>query len=141
MSSDQDGCEWVSVLLVPAYPGSPGPKAIKRLCVCVSVCVCCNFSVEETVLCTVPQVVQNLQQAASRAKRLKSAGSAQEKPAVAPKPKKKGTTKRASRGSEHESVNAATVADAADVRRPAMAIVYPQPSMVCIHSVHTHTPV
>jgi len=101
--------------------------------------VCCNFSVEETVLCTVPQVVQNLQQAASRAKRLKSAGSAQEKPAVAPKPKKKGTTKRASRGSEHESVNAATVADAADVRRPAMAIVYPQPSMVFIHSVHTHT--
>jgi len=93
------------------------------------------------VLCTVPQVVQNLQQAASRAKRLKSAGSAQEKPAVAPKPKKKGTTKRASRGSEHESVNAATVADAADVRRPAMAIVYPQPSMVFIHSVHTHTPV
>ena len=113
--------------------------ACVRACVCV--CVCCNFSVEETVLCTVPQVVQNLQQAASRAKRLKSAGSAQEKPAVAPKPKKKGTTKRASRGSEHESVNAATVADAADVRRPAMAIVYPQPSMVCIHSVHTHTPV
>jgi len=22
-------------LLVPAYPGSPGPKAVKRLCVCV----------------------------------------------------------------------------------------------------------
>ena len=22
-------------LLVPAYPGSPGPMAIKRLCVCV----------------------------------------------------------------------------------------------------------
>jgi len=27
-------------LLVPAYPGSPGPKAVKRLCVCVCVCVC-----------------------------------------------------------------------------------------------------
>jgi len=26
-------------LLVPAYPGSPGQKAVKRLCVCV-VCVC-----------------------------------------------------------------------------------------------------
>ena len=27
-------------LLVPAYPGSPGQKAVKRLCVCVCVCVC-----------------------------------------------------------------------------------------------------
>jgi len=26
-------------LLIPAYPGSLGPKAIKRLCVCVCVCV------------------------------------------------------------------------------------------------------
>ena len=26
-------------LLVPAYPGSPGQKAVKRLCVCVCVCV------------------------------------------------------------------------------------------------------
>jgi len=26
-------------LLVLAYPGSPGPKAVKRLCVCVSVSV------------------------------------------------------------------------------------------------------
>ena len=24
-------------LLVPAYPGSPGPTAVKRLCVCVCV--------------------------------------------------------------------------------------------------------
>jgi len=24
-------------LLVPAYPGSPGQKAVKRLCVCVSI--------------------------------------------------------------------------------------------------------
>jgi len=27
-------------LLVPAHPGSPGPTAVKRLCVCVCVCVC-----------------------------------------------------------------------------------------------------
>ena len=27
-------------LLVPAHPGSPGQKAVKRLCVCVCVCVC-----------------------------------------------------------------------------------------------------
>ena len=25
-------------LLVPAYPGCPGPKAVKRLYVCVCVC-------------------------------------------------------------------------------------------------------
>jgi len=34
MSDDQDGGEWVC-LLVSAYPGSPGPKVVKRLCVCV----------------------------------------------------------------------------------------------------------
>ena len=27
-------------LLVPAYPGSPGQKAVKRLCQLVCVCVC-----------------------------------------------------------------------------------------------------
>jgi len=26
-------------LLVPAYPGSPGQKAVKRLCACVRACV------------------------------------------------------------------------------------------------------
>jgi len=26
-------------LLVPAYPGIPGQKAVKRLCVCVRACV------------------------------------------------------------------------------------------------------
>jgi len=26
--------------LVPAYPGSPGKRAVKRVCVCVYVCVC-----------------------------------------------------------------------------------------------------
>ena len=31
-------------LPVPAYPGSPGQKAVKRLCVYVCVCVCvCVF--------------------------------------------------------------------------------------------------
>ena len=40
MSDDQDECEWV-FLLVPAYPGSPGPKAVKRLWVCVCVFWCC----------------------------------------------------------------------------------------------------
>jgi len=38
MSDDQDGCEWV-FLLVPAYPDCPGPKAVKRLCACACVCV------------------------------------------------------------------------------------------------------
>ena len=27
-------------LLVPGYPGRPGQKAVKRLCVCVCACVC-----------------------------------------------------------------------------------------------------
>ena len=31
-------------LLVPAYLGSPGPKAVKRSCVCVCVCVCTYFT-------------------------------------------------------------------------------------------------
>ena len=34
MSDDQDGCEWV-FLLVVAYPGSPGPKPLNG-CVCVT---------------------------------------------------------------------------------------------------------
>jgi len=45
MSDDQDGCKWVSFLLVPAYPGSPGPTAVERLCVCVCLCVCLCLSV------------------------------------------------------------------------------------------------
>ena len=36
-------------LLVPAYPGSPGQKAIKRLCVCVCVCVCVRACVRACV--------------------------------------------------------------------------------------------
>jgi len=31
-------------LLVPAYPDSPGQKAVKRLCVCVCVCFICVIS-------------------------------------------------------------------------------------------------
>jgi len=27
-------------LPVPAYPGSPGQKAVKRLCVCACACAC-----------------------------------------------------------------------------------------------------
>jgi len=42
-------------LLVPAYPGSPGPKAVKRL-VCVCVCVLCgdvNYAVlSGLIMCT-----------------------------------------------------------------------------------------
>ena len=43
MSDDQDGCEWVFVL-VPAYPGSPRRKAVKRLCVCVTAFMCPRHS-------------------------------------------------------------------------------------------------
>ena len=43
MSDDPDGCEWVNVSSgTGLYPGSPGQKAVKRLCVCVCVC---GFSV------------------------------------------------------------------------------------------------
>ena len=35
MSDDQDGCEWVNVSSGTGPPGSPGSKAVKRLCVCV----------------------------------------------------------------------------------------------------------
>ena len=32
-------------LLVPAHLGSPGKRAVKRVCVCVCVCVCVVFEV------------------------------------------------------------------------------------------------
>ena len=35
MSDDHDGCLVGEFLLVPAYPGTPGPNAVKWLCVCV----------------------------------------------------------------------------------------------------------
>jgi len=47
MFDDQDGCEWVSVSFGTGLPGFPGPKAVKRLCVCVRVHVrvrVCDFS-------------------------------------------------------------------------------------------------
>jgi len=46
MEEDDKGCPMIRMgvsgwmfLLVPAYPGSPGQKAVKRLCVCVCVLV------------------------------------------------------------------------------------------------------
>jgi len=33
--------------LVPAHPGSPGQRAVKRLCVCVCVCVCVQAKLVE----------------------------------------------------------------------------------------------
>ena len=63
MSDDQDGCEWVNVssgtglprlsrtkgngcvcvFLVLAHWGSPGKRAVKRVCVCVSVVINCRL--------------------------------------------------------------------------------------------------
>jgi len=34
--------------LVPAHPGSPGQRAVKRVCVCVCVCVCDGAAGERT---------------------------------------------------------------------------------------------
>ena len=31
------------IFLVPAHPGSPGQRAVKRVCVCVCVCVCVSW--------------------------------------------------------------------------------------------------
>ena len=46
MEEDDKGCPMIRMgvsgwmfLLVSAYPGSPGQKAVKRLCVCVCVCL------------------------------------------------------------------------------------------------------
>ena len=46
-------------LLVPAYPGSPGEKAVKRLCACVRACVrsCMRACVRSCVV----QVIKSLQ--------------------------------------------------------------------------------
>ena len=40
------------VFLVPAHPGSPGKRAVKRVCVCVCVCVLLEELI--TKLCFVP---------------------------------------------------------------------------------------
>ena len=47
-------------LLVLAYPGSPGPRAVKRLCgVCVCVCVCvCNYRQQARSASVVIMVIQ-----------------------------------------------------------------------------------
>jgi len=39
-------------LLVPAYLGSPGQKAVKRLCVCVCVCVIYILTYKESKMKT-----------------------------------------------------------------------------------------
>jgi len=50
MEEDDKGCPMIKMgvsgwvfLLVLAYPGSPGQKAVKRLCVCVCVYVSPDF--------------------------------------------------------------------------------------------------
>jgi len=35
MSGDEDGCEWENVSSGTGHPGSPGPKAVKRLFLCM----------------------------------------------------------------------------------------------------------
>ena len=45
----QQNPEWF-ILLVPAYPGCPGKKAVKRLCVCV--CVYASTTVHMAIKCT-----------------------------------------------------------------------------------------
>jgi len=42
MSDDQDGCEWANVSSGTGLPGSPGQKAVKRLCVCVCMAAVSN---------------------------------------------------------------------------------------------------
>ena len=42
-------------LLVPAYPGCPGPKAVKRLCVCVTNFVVCMSSDVKVMFNLLPQ--------------------------------------------------------------------------------------
>ena len=49
MSDDQDGCEWVSFLLVPAHPGCPGQKPLNG-CVCVCVCSGTQFHLRHKVI-------------------------------------------------------------------------------------------
>ena len=40
--------------LVPAHPGSPGKKAVKRVCVCVCVCACVRACVRARVRARAP---------------------------------------------------------------------------------------
>jgi len=41
----QQNPEWF-ILLVPAYPGCPAKKAVKRLCVCVYICQMQNVNIQ-----------------------------------------------------------------------------------------------
>jgi len=43
MSDDQDECEWVSVSSGTGSLGSPGQRAVKRVCVCVFVWMLITF--------------------------------------------------------------------------------------------------
>ena len=45
--------------LVPAYPGSPGKRAAKRVCVCVCVCVCVRACVRACV-CVVLHCIDDI---------------------------------------------------------------------------------
>ena len=47
MSDDQDGCEWV-FLLVPAYLGCPGKKPLNG-CECVCACVSVSYDCSRTM--------------------------------------------------------------------------------------------
>ena len=49
------GVSGLMFLLVPAYPGSPGQKAVKRLCVCVPLtlkfcCICLAIKMASVVI-------------------------------------------------------------------------------------------
>jgi len=95
-----------------------------------------SFEQPPSVPTNPPPVLHNLQQAAARVKRLKS-GSRPDvpaKPAVPAKPKTKTkvSSSRSSRGSGSSEVMKAAETETNDERGRAMAIVYPQPSMVSI---------
>jgi len=82
-----------------------------------------------------PQVLDNLQKAASKVKRIKS-GSRPDvpaKPSVPAKPKNRTSSSRSSKSSSREVTKAAEPESTDERKR--MAIVYPQPSMVSINSV------
>ena len=52
--------------LVPAYPGSPGKRAIKRVCACIIIIIQCKFARATNVtsacrsICLLPQAVVKL---------------------------------------------------------------------------------
>jgi len=47
--------------LVTAFPGCPGPKAIKRLCACVRVISCCNCLIIFSALMGVAELAKGIQ--------------------------------------------------------------------------------